>query len=298
MPPIRKTHPRSALSGMFDIIRTCRLTNEDSGGMRIMCLNGWGGKLHEPLIDYVRTEAPDVLCLQEVVHSPATDKDWLTYRDGDHVLPQRANFFRDVVRVLPHHVAIFCPAAQGILWDDDRALPSQWGLATFVHPSFPITTQHQGFVHKSFSPHGYGDHPRSRSAHAIRIYNYQQDRSVAIAHMHGLRDLNGKMDTPERALQAQRLLDLTAAVVDPNEPLIVCGDFNVEPGSETLGMLGKAGLVDLVTTLGFQGTRTSHYGKPGKFADYMLVNEHVKVIDFDVVRAPEVSDHCPLLLTI
>jgi endonuclease/exonuclease/phosphatase family metal-dependent hydrolase len=53
-----------------------------------------------------------------------------------------------------------------------------------------------------------------------------------------------------------------------------------------------------VTTRGFQGTRTSHYTKPGKFADYMLVNECVNVIDFDVVRDPEVSDHCPLLLTI
>jgi endonuclease/exonuclease/phosphatase family metal-dependent hydrolase len=266
--------------------------------MRIMCLNGWGGTLHEPLIKYVKAEAPDVLCLQEVVHNPATDKDWLTYRDGDHVLPQRANFFRDVARTLPDHLAIFCPAAQGVLWDGDQALPSQWGLATFVHPSFPITTQYQGFVHKSFSPHGYGDHPRSRSAHAIRIYDYQQDRPVAIAHMHGLRDLNGKMDTPDRKLQAQRLLQLATTVADPRDALVVCGDFNVEPGSETFGILGKAGLMDLVTTRGFQGTRTSHYTKPGKFADYMLVNECVNVIDFDVVRDPEVSDHCPLLLTI
>jgi hypothetical protein len=61
--------------------------------MKIMCLNGWGGKLHEPLTAYLKSTSPDVLCLQEVVHSPDTDKDWLTYRDGDQVLPQRANFF-------------------------------------------------------------------------------------------------------------------------------------------------------------------------------------------------------------
>ena len=64
--------------------------------MEIMCLNGWGGKLHEELLPYIQAAAPDILCLQEVIHSPSSEKDWLTYRDGDHALPQRSNFFRDV----------------------------------------------------------------------------------------------------------------------------------------------------------------------------------------------------------
>ena len=118
--------------------------------MRIICLNGWGGKLHGEILGYLSTQAPDVLCLQEVVHSPATDLDWLTYRDGSHVLPQRANFFRDVCAVLPDHVATFCPAAQGVLWDAENPVASQWGLATFVHKSHPIIGQVQGFVHKRF----------------------------------------------------------------------------------------------------------------------------------------------------
>lgn len=82
--------------------------------MKIMCLSGWGGKLQEHLIPYVHDTSPDVLCLQEVVHTPTSYKDWLTYRDGDHILPQRANFFRDVSEALPD-VATFCPAAQGVL---------------------------------------------------------------------------------------------------------------------------------------------------------------------------------------
>lgn len=36
--------------------------------------------------------------------------------------------------------------------------------------------------------------------------------------------------------------------------------------------------------------------KPGKFADYMLVNREDAVKDFDVIHDPEVSDHCPLVL--
>ncbi len=261
-----------------------------------MCLNGWGGKLSDALLPYVSREAPDVLCLQEVVHSPATDKDWLTYRDGDHILPQRANFFREVCHALPDHVAIFCPAAQGVLWDDDAEIASQWGLATFVHKSLPIIGQVQGFVHKTYSPDGYGDHPRSRSAHAVRVFDHGVGRTFSITHMHGLRDLNGKMDTPERAAQAHRLLELSHAVSEPGDLRVICGDFNVEPESETLRILKGAGFVDLVTSRGFESTRNTQYKKPGRFADYLLVNDEKAVRSFDVIHDPEVSDHCPLLL--
>ncbi|AML51954.1 hypothetical protein [Falsihalocynthiibacter arcticus] len=35
------------------------------------------------LLPSVDGAAPEVLCLQEVVHSPASDKDWLTYLQAD-----------------------------------------------------------------------------------------------------------------------------------------------------------------------------------------------------------------------
>lgn len=264
--------------------------------MKIMCLNGWGGKLHEELLPYVEDVAPQILCLQEVVHSPDSDKDWLTYRDGDHILPQRANFFRDISRVLPDHKSQFCPAAQGVLWDENDSIPSQWGLATFVHKSLPIIGQVQGFVHKDYSPVGYGDHPRSRSAHAVRVYDDINDRFISVTHMHGLRDLNGKIDTRERAAQARKLLNMSHQVSEPEDVAVVCGDFNVEPESETLQLLSEAGFSELVTGRRFKSTRSSHFTKPGKFADYMLISNEKAVQGFDVIYDPEVSDHCPLVL--
>ena len=202
--------------------------------MQIMSLNAWGGKLHTALLPYVAKTAPDILCLQEVIHSPDTEAPWLTYRDGDHVLPQRANLFHEIRQALPDHVATFCPAAQGALWDGDRPVPSQWGLATFVHGSPPIIGQAQGFVHKSWSPEGYGDHPRSRTAHAVRLHDFGRNRQISVTHMHGLRDPAGKHDTPARAAQARRLLDLSRRVSEPDDLTVICGDFNVEPDSETL----------------------------------------------------------------
>ncbi|CAN0593139.1 unnamed protein product [Ectocarpus sp. 12 AP-2014] len=80
--------------------------------------------------------------------------------------------------------------------------------------------------------------------------------------------------------------------------MVVCGDFNVEQDSQTLAILADAGLSELVTGRGFTSTRNSHYKKPGKFADYMLINDENAVQAFDVVYDPEVSDHCPLLLSL
>ena len=257
---------------------------------------GATGRMGEELAEYVADTRPDILCLQEVVHSPGSEKDWLIYRDGEHELLQRANFYRDVCQALPEHVGIFCPAAQGALWDNDASIPSQWGIATFVHMSLPIIGQAQGFVHKTYSPYDYGEHPRSRNAHGVRVYDYGRHRALSVAHMHGLRDLRGKMDTPERTVQAHRLLDLSKRVSEPGDLTVVCGDFNIEPDSETIRILNDAGLVELVTGRGFSSTRTSHYKKPGRFADYLLVNDETAVRDFQVVQNPEVSDHCPLIV--
>ena len=263
-----------------------------------MCLNGWGGKLYDKLLPYLTEINPDILCLQEVVHTPTSEKDWLTYKDGDHVLPQRANFFKDVQDALPSHIGIFCPAAQGVLWDDKIEIPSQWRLATFVRKSYPIIAQVQGFVHKSYSPYDYGEHPRSRSAHVIKIFDYTKNKPIVVGHMHGLRDLNGKMDTPERALQAHKFLSFAKSLTEDNDALVICGDFNVEPNSETLKIIAEAGLTDLVTMRTSKGTRTSHYKKSSRFADYMLVNKQTNVLDFEVIFDLEVSDHCPLILRI
>lgn len=265
--------------------------------MKVVSLNAWGGKLGDPLVDWLRAEAPDVLCLQEVAHTPASAKDWLTYRDGSHVLPQRANFFAEVAAALPAHAGTFCPAGRGELWDGEIAIPSLFGIATFVRHTLPVIGQAQGFVHKGYSPDGYGEHPRPRPAHVVRVFDHVAGRAVSIGHMHGLRDLEaGKADTPARLNQARALVRLVQTVADPGDPLVVCGDFNVEPGSETFRVLGEIGLDDLVMRHGISSTRTSHYGKPGRFADYMLVNRLVEVRGFTVVREPEVSDHCPLVL--
>ncbi|MEM9198124.1 MAG: endonuclease/exonuclease/phosphatase family protein [Pseudomonadota bacterium] len=266
--------------------------------MRIICLNAWGGRLHAPLIAYLSNADPDVLCVQEVVHAPHASAGWLTYRDDGQDLPQRANLFSEIAACLPDHVAQFCPAARGDLWDGEAKVSTLWGIATYMRRNLPIIAQSQGFVHGAFSPDGFGAHPRSRNAHAVRLFDHRRGGAVTIAHMHGLRDPQGKTDTPDRMAQTRRLMHLMGHLANPEDPLIVCGDFNVLPESATFQMLAEFGLRELVVERGWAGTRSSHYAKPNRFADYMLVNQHIARPRFEVVRDPEVSDHCPLMLQI
>jgi len=59
--------------------------------------------------------------------------------------------------------------------------------------------------------------------------------------------------------------------------------------------LAEAGLTDLVGTA---DTRSSHYRKPVRHASYLLVSDVAAVNRFEILAAPEVSDHRALVLEI
>jgi endonuclease/exonuclease/phosphatase family metal-dependent hydrolase len=264
--------------------------------LSIISLNAWGGRLHAPLMDFLATIDADILCLQEVTRTTGATSPWLVYRDTGIALAQRADLFGEIAALLPGHDGFFMPASRGELTDGDRVVLSEFGLATFVRKSLPLIGQAQGFVHGAFSADGWGEHPRARNAHVVRLYSYADKLTVTIAQMHGLRDPAGKHDTPERVAQAEALVKLIGQVRPVGERLVVCGDFNVLPESVTFERLAALGLADLVTGGGHQDTRTSWYEKRGRFADYLLVSPEIRIAAFDVIAAPEVSDHRPLRL--
>lgn len=265
--------------------------------MRILSLNTWGGRLHDRLIPCLAEANADVLCLQKMVRTPKAETEWLIYRDHGGELLQRANPFGEVSDALPEHRAIFCPAARGELFDGERPVASEWGLATFIRDTYPVIGQAQDFIHGDFAPDGWGAHPRARNAHAVRLFD-DSGGPITIVHLHGLRDLSGKHDTSARDTQTKALTDLITRLARENERLVVCGDFNLLPESAAFTALARLGLTDLVTTRGHADTRTSYYEKQPRFADYLLVTANVAVRHFAVPAIPEVSDHRALVLDI
>jgi endonuclease/exonuclease/phosphatase family metal-dependent hydrolase len=264
--------------------------------VQIISLNAWGGTMYDPLADWLGTCEADVLCVQEVTRTPNLSG-WTRFDDGERSLPQRADLFDDISAALPCHRGRFGASDRGPVRGPDGSIHRQdFGIALFVREDVPILGEDRAFVHGAFVDHD--DWPvaeRPRIAQAARLRDRQSGRTLAITHLHGLRDPAGKDDTPERRRQARLLVSLIAGTSKPEDLVVVCGDLNLLPGSETFRALGEIGLVDLVGTA---DTRTSLYNGPVRHANYMLVSEPETVKGFEVQKAPEISDHRPLVLDI
>lgn len=265
--------------------------------MRIISLNAWGGAMFDELADWLDTCGAGLLCLQEVTRTPGAEG-WTQFEDAERSLPQRADLLSDVRAQLPGHLGIFTASDTGPVHDRQGRLHRQdFGLATFVAETLPVVGIRSAFVHGGYVEHrdGWPAGDRPRVAQAVRVFDPRARRFVTLAHLHGLRDPAGKSDTPARRAQAERLAELVTGIRAEGDLTVVCGDFNLLPGSETFEVLAGIGLVDLVREA---DTRTSRYGKPLRHASYLLVSDTAAVKHFEVVAEPEVSDHRALLLDV
>jgi len=223
--------------------------------------------------------------------------DWLTYRDEFRHLDQRADLFGDISSLLPTYQTRFAPAARGTLVDGQgHDVASEHGLAFWVRMDLAIPQAEQHFIHGHFRHDGWGAEPVSRSLQIARICDPITGSEFTFAHLHGLRDPEGKGDTPARMAQCDEIIHVISRFRRADEPLILAGDFNLLPDSATFAALKAIGLHDLVTSHGHTDTRTSLYKKAQRYADYLLVTDNVVVRAFELPALPELSDHRPLIL--
>jgi endonuclease/exonuclease/phosphatase family metal-dependent hydrolase len=264
--------------------------------VRIISVNAWGGALFDALDPWLKTAGADVLCLQEVTRTPGVTG-WTRFDDGERSLPQRANLFDDVRRVLPSHQALFVASDAGPVWGEAGDRPRQdFGVATFVAEHIPVVGIQTAFIHGTFVDHNeWTTEDRPRVALATRLVDRLSGRGVTVVQLHGLRDPSGKHDTPARQAQAARVVELVQRSRADRDTVVVCGDLNLLPDSGTFAALAEIGLHDLV---GEADTRTSHYGKSVRHASYLLVSDPSAVSRLEILAEPDVSDHRALLVEI
>jgi endonuclease/exonuclease/phosphatase family metal-dependent hydrolase len=262
--------------------------------MRVLSLNAWGGAVFDELAAWLPSVGADVICLQEVTRTRSLT-DWTTFQDTERTLPQRANLFDDISELLPNHRAHFVASDAGPVTDAGGNVHRQeFGLATFVIEPVRTLDEQSTFVHGSFVEHqAWAIADRPRAIHAVRVLDAAATTPTVIAHLHGLRDPGGKGDTPARAQQANAIAAFIDDVRSAGDTAVFCGDLNLLPDSGTFAVMAEIGMVDLVGTA---STRTSLYPKPLEHANYLLVSDPARVKSFEIIRTPEVSDHCALLL--
>lgn len=236
-----------------------------------MTLNIWGGHVKNPLLDFINThQKTDIFCLQEVYknapHKFSTD-------DKEASL----DIFSDIQKLLPDHRGFFKPIIED--W---------YGICLFIKNE--INIKDEGDIRIYENPNYLGRGPtHSRILQWIEC-SFNQ-KNFTILNIHGLWNGQGKTDAPERIEQSRRIrkfMDKTTT------PIILCGDFNLRPETESMGIL-NLGMTNLIQIHNITSTRTSLYSKAEKFADYILTSPGITIRNFKVLP-DEVSDHAPLLL--
>ncbi len=239
--------------------------------MKIVTLNIWGGHVHEPLLNFMKTHQDiDVFCLQEVYHGAAqkvSTDDRVVYLD----------IFDQIERCLPKHKGFFRPVIEDI-----------YGLAMFVSDRVNILGEGDVMIHED-PAHALPGPAHSRNMQWLMCEH--EGETLSVLNVHCLWNGKGKGDSPERIEQSKRMKAFMSTL---NTPMVLCGDFNLTPDTESMAIVNE-GMSNLVDNYHVTSTRTSYYKKPIRFADYILLSKDLKEKHFEVMP-DEVSDHSLLLV--
>ncbi len=242
-----------------------------ANSLKLITLNIWGGHIEEPLLNFIGNRRNiDIFCFQEV-YNKASDK--ITNEDRYLSL----DIFSKIQGQLPSHKGYFRPVVNSI-----------YGIAMFIKNDISVIEEGERTIYANDNYIGMGP-THSRILQYAKIKH--NGHRFVVVNVHGLWNGMGKGDSPERinqSLQIRNFLD------SASEEKILCGDFNLKPGTESLKILGT-GMNDHIQIRNIKSTRTSFYPRSERFADYIYTSKNIAVNDFQVLPE-EVSDHSALLL--
>jgi exonuclease III len=243
--------------------------------MKVICLNVWGGRKTKEIFDFVRThESVDIFCFEEVYdNAHGKDTIWL---DGTNF-----DFLEQIKKVLENYTCIYHPH-----------LGDWWGLAMFIKKGIEVVESGEVYVHQQkgfdMSIEVYG-HTAKNIQYAVCSVG---EKKVTVAHMHGLWNGKGKGDTPERITQSENVCDF---IRKQTGGCVLLGDLNLSPDTRSIKIIEDTPCRNLIKEYGITSTRSSHYAKDNKYADYAFVTPDIAVDAFAVL-SDEVADHLPLFL--
>lgn len=254
--------------------------------MKIITLNTWGGRAgKEGLLSFFskHKDDTDIFCLQEIWSEAYTHLEG--YKAGGKEIDNQeimVHGLQEITSLLSNFIPYFRPH-QG----------DHYGLLMLVNKNINVKVEGEVFVHKykGYIPEGdVGKHARN-----IQFITTEfGDSPLTIINFHGLWNGQGKGDSEDRLNQSKKIKEFVETLTGN---VVMCGDFNLLPNTESVKIIESIPLRNLVTDYGVTSTRTSHYTKPEKFADYIFVSKDIGVKEFKVLP-DEVSDHSPLFLEI
>lgn len=253
--------------------------------MRLISLNLWWGKVHDPLLEFIKTEAPktDVFCFQEMVktdfeNSVSPDK-------------KRIGLYEEVKSVLSDFQDNFCliqviPELPTSLYGETTT----YGLAMFVRRSIAVESFGNFSAHGERNEYSFVNPPRAMPAFVQHVTLTEKNKKYTICNFHGI-SIWPKVDTPERLEQSAAIRKFLGGILHAK---IFCGDFNLSPDTKSLALL-EEGNTNVVKKYKISRTRSRLLkNSTDTLSDYILVSPDIAVEKL-VIPDIAVSDHLPLI---
>lgn len=255
--------------------------------MKLICLNIWGGKIYQPLMNFIKKNSKDtdIFCFQEVFDTKSNIIESSGFK---------LDIYKNISEILPFHQGFFYPSLEnyiaGSFQPEFVDFDVSWGLAIFIKNNFKIIQEGEFFVYRnkgSFNPRDFNSLPRN-----VQYVVFKKDyKTYTVCNMHGIWLKEGKNDSPSRIFQSKQVKDF----LDKQKgEKILAGDFNLNPNTASIKILEKS-MRNLIKEYNILTTRNALFPREEKFADYIFVSEDVKIIDFQVPKI-NISDHLPMIL--
>lgn len=254
--------------------------------MKIISLNTWCGRVGEPLHSFFeKYKDCDIFCLQEVDLDGNKFGLDVTGNGESNILKGDPNLFYSIDDILSDHHGYFSPA-----------LGSWWGNAIFIKKTLYQKVSAYGEIVVSDAQQQYVPYDTWFRRTIQWIDFKSNNKDYTLVNFHGLWEKDkGKNDSTDRLEQSENILKFLKTKKERN--IILVGDFNLNPNTNSLKILENIPLNNLIKRYGIVDTRTSYYKKENRFADYALVSPSIDIKDFKVLTE-EISDHAALYLEI
>lgn len=247
--------------------------------VKFICLNLWlGGKLFEPMLDFLKKENVDILALQEVY-------------DGKNAKLEKRFRSMDILAKkfdMPHY--FFSPACVDVRKEgkitNGNAVFSRFPIieskTTFFDIPFGERTNYEDFSEKR----DFTQTPRNIQTATLKI----NSQEINVFNTQGIWGKDGN-DSERRLKMSETII----REIEKKENVILAGDFNVWPETETIKMIEN----DLTNI--FKGKISTTFNLKRKdpefipmIVDYIFASKNLKIIDSYCPQV-DISDHFPLV---
>lgn len=258
--------------------------------MKLISLNTWGGKIYQPLVNFVKQHSKniDIFCFQEIFDTNSSFKQFPEYR---------ANLLQEASKILPNFNLFFDPVIKELDIDANPVnFDLEHGLAIFVKKTIKVVNYKCYFIYKDKVTNSikkdFSDIPVN-----IQVFNFiKNGKKFIVCNFHGASFPGSKLDTPQRIEQSKKIKDI---LKNRQGNRVIAGDFNLLPETQSIKMF-EDNLRNLIKDFNIKRTRSNlspFWGKANfqNYADYIFVSNDIFVKNFQVPEV-KISDHLPMIL--